>query len=87
MHPLWRRSHAPFVPDQPWDFGVCSLDDSGQKIDTQFPLTTKSASRAPLSVQRNSRAQSGTGIPEPCCATWVAMSGSAHSSFENPLRG
>src|SRR5438067_4461934 len=51
------------------------------------PLTTKSASRAPHSVQRNSRAQSGTGIPEPCCATWVAMSGSAHSSFENPLRG
>jgi hypothetical protein len=32
--------------------GVCSLDDSGQKIDTQFPLTTKSASRAPHSVQR-----------------------------------
>jgi len=67
--------------------GMCSLDDSGQKIDTQFPLTTKSASRVPLSVQRKTRAQSGTGIPEPCCATWVAMSGSAHSSFENPLQG
>ena len=28
------------------------------------------------SVQRNSRAQSGTGVPEPRCATWVATSGS-----------
>src|SRR5438874_11241900 len=33
------------------------------------PLTTESASRSPHSVQRNSRAQSGTGMPEPCCAT------------------
>jgi hypothetical protein len=32
------------------------------------PLTTKSASRSPHSVQRNRRAQSGTGIPEPCAS-------------------
>src|SRR5438105_7319183 len=29
------------------------------------PRTTKSASRSPHSVQRNSRAQSGTGVPKP----------------------
>ena len=38
------------------------------------PLTTKSGSRAPHSEHRSNRAQSGTGIPEPCCATWTATS-------------
>ena len=35
------------------------------------PVTTKSAPRAPHSVQRSTRAQSITGMPEPCCATCV----------------
>jgi hypothetical protein len=40
------------------------------------PLATVVAWRGPHSLHRNSRAQSGTGIPAPCCATWVARSGS-----------
>jgi hypothetical protein len=41
------------------------------------PLTTKSTSRSPQIEHRRKRAQSGTGIVAPCCATWVATSGSA----------
>jgi hypothetical protein len=41
------------------------------------PLTTKSTSRSPQIEQRRKRAQSGTGIVDPWCATWVATSGSA----------
>src|ERR1700736_1790079 len=53
------------------------LTANGRQDYRAAPLTTKSTSRSPQIEQRRKRAQSGTGIVDPWCATWVATSGSA----------